>query len=74
MSKMICLNPTCDYCIDQVEFEASERCPKCEQKNICDAELKKYQPLELINELKRLRDEGKILKANIINKETLNAS
>ena len=74
MSKKICLNPTCDYCIDQIEFEADECCPNCKQKNIYDAELKKYQPISLINELKRLRDEEKILKANIINKESLNAS
>lgn len=70
----ICLNPTCDYCIDQVEFEADECCPNCKQRNIGDAELKKYQPPELITKLKRLRDEGNILKANIINKEMLNAS
>ena len=70
----ICLNPTCDYCIDQVEFDDDRYCPNCKQEKIGNAELKKYQPIELIDELKRLRSEGKLLKANIINKETLNAS
>jgi len=74
MVKYICLNPTCDYCIDQVEFEDAEHCPNCKGNNIGPAELKKYQPIELLDKLKKLRSEGKILKATIINEETLNAS
>lgn len=72
MKKMICLNPTCNYCIDQVEFEG-DQCPECELKNITNVSFKKYQSPELINELKRLRDEGKLLKANILNRESHNA-
>lgn len=74
--KVICLNPTCNHCIDQIEFEGEEgcQCPECKQYNTHDAELKKYQSPELINKLKEMRDEGKLLKANILNQEPLNAS
>lgn len=73
MKKMICLNPTCDYCIDQVDFEGEEgcQCPECKQYKTGDAILRKYQSPELINKLKKLREEGKLLKANIINKKML---
>ena len=76
MKKMICLNPTCNHCIDQIEFDGEEgcHCPECKQYNTCDAGLKQYQSPELIKRMKELRDEGKLLKANIINQDTLNAS
>ena len=76
MKKMICLNPLCDNCIDQIEFEGEEgcQCPECEQYKTGDVELKKYQSPELINKLKELREEGKLLKANILNQESFNAS
>lgn len=76
MKKMICLNPTCNNCIDQVEFEGEEgcQCPECLQYITGDATLKPYLSPVLITKLKELREEGKLLKANIINQESINAS
>ena len=67
--KYICLNPYCDYCIDQVEFEGVGnpiRCPNGKMPIPGPAEMKRYQSPELIKQLQDMRERNEILKANII--------
>ena len=72
--KYICLNPLCNTCIDQIEFESDEeepRCPECKLRKTGPAELKKYQSKELMEEMKKIRNEEKLIKANIIDPNSI---
>jgi hypothetical protein len=72
--KYICLNPLCNNCIDQVEFESEEekaKCPECHLRNTGPVEMKKYQSPELLEKLKNMREEGKLLRANVIDPHSI---
>ena len=66
MAKKICINPYCDFCLDLKEFEG-DVCPNCKGKEIQDVSFKKYLNMELLNQLRIIREEEKQLKDNIIN-------